>query len=518
LLSDDHNAKLNIIEDAVLGPLIQNITEVNFSSVDRMRRCLDEGDQRRHFGVTNMNAHSSRSHVMVRLSIESRKVTTKPANPLRQSWGKDKPTCFSTLNLVDLAGSERANKSGTSGQSLKEGSFINKSLLTLGTVISGLSEGTTKHIPYRDSKLTRLLASALGGNAKTCMITCVSPASGNIGESHSTLRFASRAKRIVNHVRKNEFDDAKSLAQKLAQKEIELETLRAEMDAGNFGGAGELKEKALLAQRKFRGLKFLMKNSAQIMKSLNKVGKVDLAKQVRDDVRGVLDGSRALDDVLEEHSEIMSRHLGSSERLMRRVSILNRVNSVDGMEEDTEDESFAFEEEEQYFDDFENDEHAEELERARMTCEDVMVLYESKLNKLNAAHKDISEKEKRYRQKSEDLSVQLSDAHDELNTTRESLADLKGKYDRLNKKSIDDIQCTRTDLDNMSKHVANLENLLNEKEQTIEDMLAEITAKNEEKAELHGLNETLQKQLQVCYHTCRGMLGGDICSIVLIYE
>lgn len=506
MLSDDRNAKLNIIEDAVLGPLIQNITEVNFTNVDRMRRCLDEGDQRRHFGVTNMNAHSSRSHVMVRLSIESRKTATKPTEPLRQSWGKDKPTCFSTLNLVDLAGSERANKSGTSGQSLKEGSYINKSLLTLGTVISGLSEGSTKHIPYRDSKLTRLLASALGGNAKTCMITCVSPASGNIGESHSTLRFASRAKRIVNHVRKNEFDDAKSLAQKLAQKESELESLRAEMDAGNFGGAGALREKALMAQRKFRGLKFLMKNSAQIMKSLNKLGKVELAKQVRDDVRGVLDGSRALDDVLEEHSDIMSRHLGTSEQLMRRVSILNRVNSLDLMDDDTEDESFAFEEEEEYFDDFQNDEHAEELERSKMAYEDMIVLYESKLDKFNKEHKEMVQLEKKYRQKSEDLEVKLSDANEELNMTRESMADLKGKYDRLNKKSAEDIKSSRTECENITKHVNNLEDLLNEKEKTIEDMLAEIAAKNEEKGELHALNDTLQKQLQVRNDTFGGGL------------
>lgn len=496
-MSDDRSAKLNIIEDAVLGPLIQNIREVSFTSVENMRRYLDEGDQRRHFGVTNMNAHSSRSHVMVRLGIESRKVSTKPSEPLRQSWGKDKPTCYSTLNLVDLAGSERANKSGTSGQSLKEGSYINKSLLTLGTVISGLSEGTTKHIPYRDSKLTRLLASALGGNAKTCMITCVSPASGNIGESHSTLRFASRAKRIVNHVRKNEFDDAKSLALKLQQKETELENLRAEMETGNFGSAGALKEKALSAQRKFRSLKFLVKNSSQIVKSLNKVGKSELAKQVRDDVRGVLEGSRALDDVLEEHSDIMSRHLGNSEKLLRRVSILNRVNSMDVMPDDDDEEEFDFEEEEEYFDDFQNDEHMEEVEALMMSREDIIMTYENRMRRMIQEQQDLSQQEKKYRQKSEDLAQQLSGVNDELNTSRETYAELKVKYDRLMKKSSDEIKTSKVETENISKHVANLENLLNEKEKTIESMLAEISAKNEEKSELHSLNETLQKQLQV---------------------
>ena len=229
--------KLGIIDDPVLGPLIHNITEKHFTTVEDMRRYLDEGDNRRQFGVTNMNAHSSRSHVMVRLNIESRKVAKKSSTPFRTSWGKDKPNCYSTLNLVDLAGSERANKSGTSGQSLKEGSFINKSLLTLGTVISNLSEGKSlKHIPYRNSKLTRLLSSALGGNAKTCMITCISPASGNIQESNSTLRFASRAKKIVNHAAKNELDDANSLKLKLGKQNDEIAELRAKLEGGVFEG------------------------------------------------------------------------------------------------------------------------------------------------------------------------------------------------------------------------------------------------------------------------------------------
>lgn len=202
---------LKIVEDPMLGPSIQNVTEAVFLNTSQVKALLVEGENRRHFGVTNMNAHSSRSHVLVRLSIESRKVAATTAtasksthSPLRTSWNNDKPTYMSTLNLVDLAGSERASKSGTTGQSLKEGSFINKSLLTLGTVIANLSEGKQGiHIPYRNSKLTRLLSTALGGNAKTCMITCISPASGNTAESLSTLRFASRAKRVVNMVQQN---------------------------------------------------------------------------------------------------------------------------------------------------------------------------------------------------------------------------------------------------------------------------------------------------------------------------
>ena len=163
LLSAEGKSNLKIMDDPNLGPYVQGITEHSFTDAHSAKKCLIEGEERRHFGVTNMNAHSSRSHVLVRFTIESRKVNFEPTTPLRATWGRDKPTRVATLNLVDLAGSERSNKSGTSGQALKEGSFINKSLLTLGTVIFNLSEGKPgQHIPYRNSKLTRLLSSALG--------------------------------------------------------------------------------------------------------------------------------------------------------------------------------------------------------------------------------------------------------------------------------------------------------------------------------------------------------------------
>jgi centromeric protein E len=246
LLSDtppSQQEALKIVDDPTLGPVLPNITEKFFTAASDVKRILAEGEARRHFGVTNMNAHSSRSHVLVRLSIESRRVATalQQGQQLRKDWGRDKPTSISTLNLVDLAGSERANKSGTSGLALKEGSYINKSLLTLGTVISSLSEGKTSHVPYRDSKLTRLLSAALGGNAKTCMLTCISPAAVNANESLSTLRFAARAKRIVNSAKKNEFLDHKALGHKLvaARKEIELmhEQLRSARESPEIKGA-----------------------------------------------------------------------------------------------------------------------------------------------------------------------------------------------------------------------------------------------------------------------------------------
>ncbi|XWS67846.1 hypothetical protein CRYUN_Cryun04dG0039700 [Craigia yunnanensis] len=133
---------------------------------------------------------------------------------------------FSQLNLIDLAGSE-SSKTETTGLRRKEGSYINKSLLTLGTVIGKLSEGKASHVPYRDSKLTRLLQSSLSGHGHVSLICTVTPASSNMEETHNTLKFASRAKRVEIYASRNKIIDEKSLIKKY-QKEISV--LKQELD------------------------------------------------------------------------------------------------------------------------------------------------------------------------------------------------------------------------------------------------------------------------------------------------
>lgn len=390
LLSPTPNENLKIIDDPQLGPLIQNITEANFTTAAEVKKVLEEGENRRHFGVTNMNAHSSRSHVLVRLSIEMRKVPYKPTNPLRTSWGRDKPTCISTLNLVDLAGSERATKSGTSGQSLKEGSFINKSLLTLGTVISNLSEGKSgQHVPYRNSKLTRLLASALGGNAKTLMITCISPASGNIVESLSTLRFASRAKRIVNQVQKNETMDAKSLATKLAHQAAEMEQLRSQLELskqlGFVPGDGDeqqgetLKEKAVNASKNFRSFKFLMQNIPKMALALKREGKPHLAKKAQEFMKSAVAGTREVTDIIAELSTMITAHLPKEVKLLTRIHDLEVQNDAGVLVSESDaqvDPDSDDDDPEQVFAGLDmgvSDELMEELESVKMGAEDFRV-------------------------------------------------------------------------------------------------------------------------------------------------
>lgn len=168
---------------------ITGLLEVKIGSVKDMALCLEQGSSARATGATAMNTQSSRSHAIFTISMEQR--------------GKSGSRDFkrAKFHLVDLAGSERAKKTQASGERLKEGININKGLLALGNVISALGDEQRKshaHVPYRDSKLTRLLQDSLGGNSNTVMIACASPADSNMEETHNTLKYADRARKIKN--------------------------------------------------------------------------------------------------------------------------------------------------------------------------------------------------------------------------------------------------------------------------------------------------------------------------------
>ncbi|XP_053658047.1 osmotic avoidance abnormal protein 3 [Anopheles marshallii] len=191
------------------GVTVQNLS---LHTVHGMKECielLELGAKNRMVGATLMNIESSRSHSIFSISLEQMS-TSVDGDGAAIKRGK--------LNLVDLAGSERQSKTGATGERLKEATKINLSLSALGNVISALVDGKTRHIPYRDSKLTRLLQDSLGGNTKTLMIACISPAGYNYDETLSTLRYASRAKNIANKPRVNE--DPKDTMLREYQQEI----------------------------------------------------------------------------------------------------------------------------------------------------------------------------------------------------------------------------------------------------------------------------------------------------------
>lgn len=159
-------------------------------------------------GETAMNKDSSRSHSIFTIYVETSEKDGDGDNKIKA--GK--------LNLVDLAGSERQSKTQATGDRLKEATKINLSLSALGNVISALVEGKVNHVPYRDSKLTRLLQDSLGGNTKTVMIAAISPSDFNFEETLTTLRYASRAKMIKNKPRVNQ--DPKDALLKQYEEEI----------------------------------------------------------------------------------------------------------------------------------------------------------------------------------------------------------------------------------------------------------------------------------------------------------
>lgn len=232
--------QLKIRESPDLGIYVEDLCELVVHNYADVMRLIDQGNTVRKVASTNMNQESSRSHSCFTIRIEQKTTSDLGGGATREQTVKAK------LNLVDLAGSERADKTGASGSTLKEGANINLSLMTLGTVINALSEGS-KHIPYRDSKLTRLLQESLGGNSATTMLAAISPADYNFDETLGTLKYANRAKSIENAVSKNESAQDKMIQDLQSQ----IEQLKAQLGAGGGVSATgvETEEQKALRQK-----------------------------------------------------------------------------------------------------------------------------------------------------------------------------------------------------------------------------------------------------------------------------
>ncbi|GMI63354.1 kinesin 7.3 [Hibiscus trionum] len=207
---------LRIREDAQ-GTFVEGIKDEVVLSPAHALSLIAAGEEHRHVGSTNFNLLSSRSHTIFTLTIES--------SPCGEN-SEGEAVNLSQLNLIDLAGSE-SSKAETTGVRRKEGSYINKSLLTLGTVISKLTDVRATHIPYRDSKLTRLLQSSLSGHGRVSLICTVTPSSSNTEETHNTLKFAHRAKHIEIQAAQNKIIDEKSLIKKYQN---EIRSLKEELE------------------------------------------------------------------------------------------------------------------------------------------------------------------------------------------------------------------------------------------------------------------------------------------------
>lgn len=234
-INDRPSAGLKIRESKTVGVFVENLTKYPVQTYEEIEKKMDESYQNRTIGSTLMNATSSRAHTIVTIEFKQ-----------RTGEGKLASERISNINLVDLAGSERSSSTGATGDRLKEGCNINKSLLILGNVINALADKamgkSSIKPPYRDSALTRILQNALGGNSKTVMICALSPALLNYEETLSTLRYADRAKKIQNKAIINESEQDKMVRQ-LKEENLDLKRMIEDLNKKIIGGGGVIEEK-----------------------------------------------------------------------------------------------------------------------------------------------------------------------------------------------------------------------------------------------------------------------------------
>ncbi|WFD33677.1 tubulin-dependent ATPase kip3 [Malassezia cuniculi] len=256
---------LALREDAANKISVVGITEHIPESPEQVLEMITEGNRRRTQSPTEANAVSSRSHAVLQLNITRRPRTAGTVEEMNSA----------SLNIIDLAGSERASATNNNGMRMKEGANINRSLLALGSCINALCQGGTKrgkHVPYRNSKLTRLLKFSLGGNCKTVMIVCVSPSSAHYDETHNTLKYANQAKNIQTKVTRNILNVDRHVAQyvqaihSLREEVQELKGRLAQQRSDAAGAESARREQLLaLAKEHIHGLQTV---ATEIMEQL----------------------------------------------------------------------------------------------------------------------------------------------------------------------------------------------------------------------------------------------------------
>jgi centromeric protein E len=334
--------KLSIREDAERGTYVSGLREEIVTTPQEVMKLLELGSKRRRMGATRMNARSSRSHVIFRMLVESR-----DGNDDDDS-GNGGGVLMATLNLVDLAGSERQSKTGAEGARAVEGAHINKSLTTLGLVIHKLSgadgegegsSGQRKHIPYRDSKLTRILQPALGGNSKTSIICAMTSSTAHVDESHSTLRFASRAKRVVNKsIKVNEYAmSTKQFMAMIEKQRAEIEMLRG--SSNNNGGIASSSMSAMTPEtaRTVRAFEDKITRLERDRDALKDKFKADIAHAEQRAANAERESAKALALVATLREDIATMHAdGGGDDADRALALAHQLAQARKAREDAE--------------------------------------------------------------------------------------------------------------------------------------------------------------------------------------
>ncbi|KAL9662017.1 hypothetical protein QQ045_026845 [Rhodiola kirilowii] len=314
LLSAD-STPLRLLDDPERGTIVEKLTEEILRDWYHLKQLLSLCEAQRQIGETVLNETSSRSHQIIRLTIES-----SGRDFAKSSTTLAATVCQRIQNFVDLAGSERASQSLSAGSRLKEGCHINRSLLTLGTVIRKLSKGRNGHVPFRDSKLTRILQSSLAGNARTAIICTMSPARSHVEQTRNTLLFASCAKEVTTNAQVNVFMSDKALV-----KHLQRELSRMEIEIKS-SGVVTAPDTATLLKEKDNQIEELKKEISKLtlQRDIAQSQVEELLRAVEDDESSM--SSPALD---KQYPQLRVRRSWGDEEPTSDISVLEDSNSVD---------------------------------------------------------------------------------------------------------------------------------------------------------------------------------------------
>ncbi|KAK2948747.1 putative Kinesin heavy chain [Blattamonas nauphoetae] len=297
-LIDNKRTNLDIRESKEKGIYIDGVSERLCEDYPGFMKWLKIGEGNRKTASTGMNERSSRSHSVLMIRLEQKSFATESIKTSR-------------LYLVDLAGSEKVRQTGAEGRQLEEAKKINWSLSALGNVINSLTDGKSTHIPYRDSKLTRILQETFGGNSRTVLIVCASGSSTNAQETLSTLRFGERAKKVRNSVTVNEEKSPQELKRMLERAEEELRILRLELSTQrdgrkSDGAAGEEEGKS--------------EENELLRAEINRLREENLnLEQARE--REENEKNRLQDEVVNKESELRGKEEEREEEERRRMEL-----------------------------------------------------------------------------------------------------------------------------------------------------------------------------------------------------
>lgn len=400
-LLDVTKINLSVHEDKNRVPYVKGATERFVSSPEEVFEVIEEGKSNRHVAVTNMNEHSSRSHSVFLINVKQENLENQ-----KKLSGK--------LYLVDLAGSEKVSKTGAEGSVLDEAKNINKSLSALGNVISALADGNKSHIPYRDSKLTRILQESLGGNARTTIVICCSPASFNESETKSTLDFGKRAKTVKNVVCVNEELTAEEWKrryerekEKSARLKGKVEKLEAELARWRAGETVSVEEQANLQDMEAStpSMDVTVVEAAPVPatpSSLTMIGSISADERLR------LESERErLYQQLDEKDEEINQQSQYVEKL--KDQIMDQEELIANARRDYENLQAEMTRIQQ-----ENESAKEEVKEVLQALEELAVNYDQKSHEIETKNKEM-----------ENISEELIQKETLLNTTSSELQQLK---------------------------------------------------------------------------------------------